>query len=288
MAISTRESFESVRERPVRLAPIEETTDDLMWLFGLFVGDGSIEREPAQNGGSRWAHVTFSVPRDDRARPRLVDVMNRVMPGTQPGERHDGVTLRWSSVELADLFELNGFLRVHHAKRLPAWVLDLPESQRLSLVAGYLDSDGCAPKGRRAFNIKSANRPLLEDVADVLTSLGIASRVHTEYEEDRPVQILGYTTTSRGSHRIEFRIRRTPSRPGQRTVATGGAEKPPRRPPSGSGASADHRSSCRQRSRFAKSRWESTSARCRHGTSRSRERATSCPRDSSFTTVASR
>ncbi len=200
-----RETFESVRDRPIRLAPIEETTDDLMWLFGLFVGDGSIDRAPAQNGGTRWAHVTFSVPRDDRARSRLVDVMDRVMPATVPGERGDGVTLRWSSVELADLFELNGFSTGASAKRLPAWVLDLPESQRLSLIAGFLDSDGCAPKGRRGFNIKSVNRPLLEDVADVLTSLGIPSRVHTEYEEERQVQILGYATTSRGSHRIEFR-----------------------------------------------------------------------------------
>ena len=70
--------FDAVRTRddPPRLAPIEETTDDLMWLFGFFVGrrfDRAQSRP--QNGGSRWARVTFSMPRDDRARPRLVDVM---------------------------------------------------------------------------------------------------------------------------------------------------------------------------------------------------------------------
>src|SRR5579863_2724176 len=58
-------SFEVQRERENRIAPLEETTNDLMWLFGLFVGDGSIEREPAQNGGTRWARVTFSVPHTD-------------------------------------------------------------------------------------------------------------------------------------------------------------------------------------------------------------------------------
>jgi Fe-S cluster assembly scaffold protein SufB len=197
-------SFDSVRARRVRMAPFEETTNDLMWLFGLFVGDGSIDRAPAKNGGSRWAHVTFSVPRNDRARGRLVEVMGRLMPGVAPGERRDGVTLRWSSVELADLFEENGFLTGAHVKRLPAWVLDLPESQRLSLVAGYLDSDGCAPKGRRYLSIKSVNRRLLEDVSDVLTSLGIPSRLHTEHDGERPVEILGYATMSRGSHRLEF------------------------------------------------------------------------------------
>jgi Fe-S cluster assembly scaffold protein SufB len=199
------ESFMSVGERPVRLAPVEQTTDDLMWLFGLFVGDGSIDRAPAKNGGTRWAHVTFSVPVDDRARDRLVDVMDRVMPDTVPAGRRDGVTLRWSSVELADLFELNGFVTGAHTKRLPRWVLDLPESQRLSFVAGYLDSDGCAPKGARGFSLKSVNRPLLEDVADVLTSLGIPSRLHTEYDEERQVQILDYVATCRGSHRLVIR-----------------------------------------------------------------------------------
>ncbi|HEV2369806.1 MAG TPA: SufD family Fe-S cluster assembly protein, partial [Acidimicrobiales bacterium] len=89
-------------------------------------------------------------------------------------------------------------------KRLPSWILDLPESQRLAFVAGYLDSDGCAPNGRRGLSIKSVNRPLLEDTAEVLTSLGIPSRIHTESDEERVVQILDYQCTSRGSHRLEF------------------------------------------------------------------------------------
>ncbi len=198
------EEFVSVRTRRPRLAPVEETTNDLMWLFGLFVGDGSIEREPAGNGGSRWARVTFSTPRKDRARSRLLRIMAALLPGATPGERPDGVALRWSSVELADLLELNGFSSGAHVKRLPRWVLDLPESQRLSLLAGYLDSDGCAPVGRRGFSLKSVNLPLLEDVAGVLTSLGIASRVHTEHDEDREVRILGYFSRSRGSHRLDF------------------------------------------------------------------------------------
>jgi Fe-S cluster assembly scaffold protein SufB len=198
------DAFGSVRSRHPRLAPVEETTNDVMWLFGLFVGDGSIERELAGNGGSCWARVTFSTPGKDRARPRLLRIMAALLPGTTPGERADAVALRWSSVELADLLELNGFSTGAHAKRLPEWVLDLPESQRLSLVAGYLDSDGFAPGGRRGFSLESVNRPLLEDVACVLTSLGIPSRAFTEYDEEREVHILDYVSTSEGSHRLEF------------------------------------------------------------------------------------
>ncbi len=199
-----RESFIAERQRPTRLAVGEATTDEFMWLFGLFTGDGSIESVAAGSGGRRWAKVVFSVPRQDRARSRLVDVMARVMPGTAPTERSDGVAVTWNSVELAELLEGNGFMTGALYKRVPAWVRDLPESQRLSFVAGYLDSDGCAPAGRRGFSIKSVNRELLEGVGEVLTSLGISSRLHTEFEGERRVPILDYTSTARGSHRLEF------------------------------------------------------------------------------------
>jgi Fe-S cluster assembly scaffold protein SufB len=199
-------SYEVSRSRAARLAPIEETDDDLMWLFGLFLGDGSVDRAPAKNGRDRWAHVTFSVPSTDRARSRLIEVMRRLLPSTAPGERRDGVTVRWSSLELAGLLELNGFGTGAHAKRLPSWVYDLPESQRLSLVAGYLDSDGCVAKGSGVFSIKSVNRSLLEDVGEVLTSLGIPCRLHTEHADERRVRILDYEATSRGSHSLVFRL----------------------------------------------------------------------------------
>ncbi len=197
-------SFVAERRRSARLAVGETTTDDLMWLFGLFTGDGSIESVAARSGGRRWAKVVFSVPRTDRARTRLVGIMASVMPGASPTDRSDGVAVTWNSVELADLLEDNGFVTGALCKRVPVWALDLPESQRLSFVAGYLDSDGCAPSGRRGFSIKSVNRELLEGVGDILTSLGISSRLHTEFEGERRVQILGYESTARGSHRLEF------------------------------------------------------------------------------------
>ncbi len=192
-------------EQPETVTFIEdETTDDLMWLFGLFVGDGSIETAEAGNGGERWAKVIFSVPRDDRARDRLVSLMSSVMPGSQPTKRRDGVAITWNSVELADFFEANGFVSGAARKRLPDWILDLPESQRLSFVAGYLDSDGWAPRGRRGFSLESVNRLLLEDVGRVLTSLGIAAHIHTENDGGRTVEVLGDETTSRGAHRLDF------------------------------------------------------------------------------------
>jgi Fe-S cluster assembly scaffold protein SufB len=198
-------TFEAKRVRKTRIAQIDTTNDDLMWLFGLFAGDGSIERAPAKNGGTRFARVTFSVPSGDRARARLQQVMGWLLPGTAGKEGSDGIAIRWSSTELADLFELNGFMTGAATKRVPSWVVDLPESQRLSFVAGYLDSDGCAAAGRGGLSIKSVNRQLLEDTARVLTSLGVSSRLWTEHEEPKPVTILGYPSISRGSYTLAFK-----------------------------------------------------------------------------------
>jgi len=195
--------FESVRERASRLALPEETTDDLMWLFGLYLADGSTDSQASASGGSRWAKVTFSVPETDRARDRLMDVMAGLMPGVEPTRRSDGVAATWNSVEFAELLETIGFVGVATTKRVPEWVLDLPESQRLSFVAGFMDGDGCAPRGRRGLNAKSVSRELLEGFADVLMTLGITARVHTEFDEQREVQILGVRSTSRGAHRLE-------------------------------------------------------------------------------------
>ena len=198
------DDFSSTRTRQPRLVVPETTTDDLMWLFGAFLGDGSIESKEAANGSAPWAKVTFSIPTSGRG-DRLRAVMGELLPGVVPTERADGVAITWNSVELAQHFERNGFTTGAHTKRLPEWVAGLPESQRLSLVAGYLDTDGCAPQGRRGFNIKSVNRPLLEDVAGVLTTLGIPARIFTEYDDEREVMVVGRLSTARGAHRLEFR-----------------------------------------------------------------------------------
>jgi Fe-S cluster assembly scaffold protein SufB len=46
---------------------------------------------------------------------------------------------------------------------------------------------------------------LLEDVAQLLTGLGVTSRLHTEHDEAVEVEILGYRSVSNGAHRLEFR-----------------------------------------------------------------------------------
>ncbi len=185
-------TFQAHRSRTTRLQVPDFSTDDLMWLFGLFIGDGSLEQN----------RVTFSVPTTDRAYARLCEVMDTLLPGSAPEVRADAITSRWSSVELVELFDRNGVVTGALAKRLPLWIYDVPESQRLQLLAGLLDSDGCASKGRRGLSFKSVNGELVDDVALLLDTLGIVG--HRAFEEGGPRTILGYQSQPRGAHRLDL------------------------------------------------------------------------------------
>jgi Fe-S cluster assembly scaffold protein SufB len=198
--------FVARRARPSRL-PGEaiETDDDLMWLFGLYVGDGSMEtRYGVQGDNLRWAKVQFSVPESDRARSKLERIMSNLVPGMRPTRRADGRLIAWNSVDLANVFLHEGFRGMARSKQVPAWIETLPESQRLAFIAGCLDSDGCVVSAWRSFSIKSVSRDLLERLAWILTTLGIPARIHTEHHGPRRVQILDYESTSHGAHILVF------------------------------------------------------------------------------------
>jgi Fe-S cluster assembly protein SufB len=191
------------RQRESRLSVPEYTTDDIMWLFGYWLGDGNLEIEMAQTPDViRFAKVGFSTPRSDRAQERLVGTLSAIVEA-EPTERTDGVHLAWSSKELAEFFILNGFTGKAGEKRVPSWVYSLPQSQRLAFVAGYLDADGTVISRKRRFSWKSSNRALLQDMADVLTTLGIPARLYTEFDQPREVVIMGNRVTAHGAYRLE-------------------------------------------------------------------------------------
>jgi Fe-S cluster assembly scaffold protein SufB len=190
------------RQRPSHMTIGEHTTDDLMWMFGYWIGDGNMDVKPAKTEDViRFASIGFSTPREDRARGKLMDVMTSTID-IEPSERADGHHVAWNSKELVEFFKINGFYGKASSKRVPQWVWSLPESQRLAFVAGYIDADGHV--NSHGFHIKSANRLLLEDIASLLVTLGITARIHTEFDEPRKVMIMGVECVAHGAHRLAF------------------------------------------------------------------------------------
>jgi hypothetical protein len=196
--------WESVRARPSRLnGEVVELDEDLAWLFGLYLGDGSMDLLYTASGALRSAKVQFSVPITDRAHPRLRSVMGHLAPGVGESIRRDGVVVSWSSVELAELLLAQGLGGTAATKRVPDWVADQPEDLRLSFLAGLIDSDGHVADGGRNLVITSVSRELIDEVARVLTTLGIPSRTHA-HSSGGDKEVLGWMCRTRPSWRIAF------------------------------------------------------------------------------------
>lgn len=156
----------------------EATDEDLCWMLGLWLADGDYRIQNG-NGSLRFGKVGWSVPRGDRARAKLVELLNRYIGKERIEERKDGVYLCVNSLEFALWLKENGFVSGAKQKRIPGWVFTLPLQQKLAFLAGYLDGDGCIH--RTGASVKSANRDLLVDIQALATSCGLhASAIYTE------------------------------------------------------------------------------------------------------------
>ncbi len=166
------------RSRPKPIELPQETSEELMWLLGVYLGDGYIER-----AGGRARRVYFAVPPENRARQRLERALRDLF--AVEGKQKGPVALAVGSSVLADFLLWMGFGGNARQKRIPGWVFTLPTTQKLAFIEGYLDSDGYV---RNAGSLKrsgeeggqvvwsSANRDLLEDLKLLLIDCGLEPR----------------------------------------------------------------------------------------------------------------
>lgn len=161
------------------------TTENLMWLFGVYMGDGYCEK--GKDG--RGTRVYFAVPPDDHARKKLEKVIEEIF-GVVP--RPKGICVTVASVMLAEFILGMGFGGNAHQKRIPAWVYDLPRNQKLAFIHGYLDSDGSLVHQKEKDGVlygqivfASANKLLLEDLKLLMITAGLNPLNIATYEKFR-------------------------------------------------------------------------------------------------------
>ncbi len=148
------------------------TSDDLMWWFGIYTGDGYLKRSES------YTTLQIAVDQSDtelvaeiiRVTRELFDIDLRL---ARDGQRLHGR----GTAALAEFVQLNGFDGGSLSKRIPEWVFTLPQSQRLAFLAGYVDSDGNVRHNQSNHDvaITSANEALLTDAKQLLTLCGIDS-----------------------------------------------------------------------------------------------------------------
>jgi Fe-S cluster assembly protein SufB len=149
--------------------PPVESSEDLMWLLGFYVGDGCLDGEN---------RVTFAVADSDPARPALQERLRTVF-GVE-ARRARGVQLRVNSAPLVDWLRAAGFAGTADTKRLPDWIFRIPHAQKRAFVEGYIAADGHVREGHRNVSITSTSWTLLEQVRSLAISAGMnATKIST-------------------------------------------------------------------------------------------------------------
>jgi len=145
---------------------------DFWWFIGLFLGDGWCE--------SRNYKITVAFNNREHLHiVKFTEIVQRLF------NRSVSKRIRGNSCELSfSCQQLNRFITLHfgkmsYGKHIPDWAKRIPEHLKYQLILGYLDSDGCIyhDKKRNYYSIEfvSINLELIEDVQDILFSLGYIS-----------------------------------------------------------------------------------------------------------------
>jgi len=140
-------------ETPCRVP--SESDADLMWLLGMFIGDGNL-----QDAG-KTHRIQFAIPETDTA---VRDEIARIAGRLFGLEVHaaDKYRVVINSKALTDWFWKIGFHGTSHSKRVPDWVFGLPEDQRLAFLGGWVDADGYVRPARDGVHMTCVSIHLIE------------------------------------------------------------------------------------------------------------------------------
>ena len=201
----------------------EQWDDDLAYLLGYAVGDGSYTNHSSREHGKRLdihMHVDdapFVKPALDRVTGRCVRTRKGVAAGTvvaavvelettpeYPLHTVAGTQRAWMSVHSAAFLRMLAALglrpAVAHEKTVPDTVLTAPRDATAAFLRGLFDADGTVsrPSERPMISMSSTSRMLIQQVQLLLLQFGIFSTV-TAYSADRKNATgsgFSYTTVS--------------------------------------------------------------------------------------------
>ena len=164
-ALPALKAGDDFRESPV-YGP-SETTVDLMWLLGLFIGDGNLHLS------EKTYRVQLAIPAEDAALRAEIGRVVRDLFGLRMIEA-DEYRVVVNSKALTEWITDLGFAGLALTKRVPDWVYSLPLDQRLAFLGGWVDADGYIKPGTDgAVLLTCANQPLLEQARELAELSGL-------------------------------------------------------------------------------------------------------------------
>ena len=178
---SESSSYSITREESFSSPHTVSVDNDLMYLIGYWLGDGTIARDRSREGvwGRALWHITIGKGSEDQAN-KLRGILRKILRVERVPE-HTGTDsynlaisgnpdfVEWWSANFGETsFGSN-------AKKIPQWVLELPTDKLEHLLSGMLDSDGCIQE--RGVQLHLSSKNLLLSVRDISLKCGSFSSV---------------------------------------------------------------------------------------------------------------
>jgi subtilisin family serine protease len=159
--------------------------EELAWLFGFFLGDGSGINQKRADGSSAY-HISFL-----SETPEIIEKCKKIMLENLKKEKYSLDSDTRSNVDrlvyYGKLLEEFFFkcLKVRNGKDstmdLPDWIWESPKSVALSFLAGYLDSDGHVAEDRYRINYTTVSQKMANSVVSLLSIMGIPASLGIIY-----------------------------------------------------------------------------------------------------------
>ncbi|HET8582383.1 MAG TPA: Fe-S cluster assembly protein SufB [Jatrophihabitans sp.] len=161
-------------ERALRVPA--ETNADLMWLLGLFIGDGNL-----QDAG-KTHRVQFAIPvTQPQVRAEIARVVDEQF-GLPIIAADDYRVVINSKALVSWLWQL-GCAGNSHSKAVPEWVFGLPLDQRLAFLGGWVDADGYVPPAATSVVLTCVSNMLIEQFAQLCELSGLAAGAPTGFAQ---------------------------------------------------------------------------------------------------------
>ncbi|WP_156425291.1 Fe-S cluster assembly protein SufB [Mycobacterium sp. GA-1285] len=140
---------------------------DLMWLLGLYIGDGNLHLS------TKTYRVQFAIPATDvEMRSEVIRVVKGLF-GLRVIEA-DQYRVVVNSKALTEWIAELGFTGLALTKRVPDWVYSLPVDQRLAFLGGWVDADGhVRPDKSGSVLLTCANEPLINQARELAELSGL-------------------------------------------------------------------------------------------------------------------
>ncbi|MFV0495450.1 Fe-S cluster assembly protein SufB [Mycobacterium sp.] len=140
---------------------------DLMWLLGLYVGDGNLDLSV------KTYRVQFAIPATDvELRAEVTRVVDELF-GLRCIEA-DEYRIVVNSKALTEWMVALGFNGLSLTKRVPDWVYGLPADQRLAFLGGWVDADGYIGADKSSSVLLTcANEPLINQARELAELSGL-------------------------------------------------------------------------------------------------------------------